>query len=61
MQWSSMASENSQAKVQPEQQNNLPAAQRSLSDSDIEELVRFFQMLDEWDRQDTAKRSVNVK
>lgn len=56
-----MASENSQAKVQPEQQNNLPAAQRSLSDSDIEELVRFFQMLDEWDRQDTAKRSVNVK
>ena len=47
-----MASKNSQTKSQPVQQNNHPhGALPTLSDNDIEELVRFFQPLAEWDRQ----------
>jgi hypothetical protein len=47
-----MASKNSQTKSQPVQQNNHPdGALPTLSDNDIEEFVRFFQRLAEWDRQ----------
>jgi hypothetical protein len=47
-----MASENSQTKSQPVQQNIHPGGVvATLSDRDIEELVRFFQLIDEWDRQ----------
>jgi hypothetical protein len=47
-----MAYENSQTKSQPVQQNDEPdCTQPNLSESDIGELVRFFQLLEKWDRQ----------
>ena len=49
-----MTNENSETKSQPVQPNNDPdGALPNLSDSDIEKLVRFFQLLAEWDRQRT--------
>jgi hypothetical protein len=48
-----------QTKSQAAQQNSdHDEAQGNLTDSDVEELVRFFQLLDEWDReaQSVAKR-----
>jgi len=39
---------NTQTDSQPVQQNNDPTPQRTLSDTDIEELISFFQLLAEW-------------
>jgi len=50
-----MAEKKSQTKSQRVHQNNDPdETLRNLSESDIDELIQFFQMLDEWDRQNTA-------
>lgn len=40
---------------QPVQQNNNPKPHRTLSESEIEELLSFFQLLDEWDREERSK------
>lgn len=54
-----MASENSQTKSQAVQQNKeSDGALPSLSDSDIEELIRFFQLLDDWDREARSKQPI---
>ncbi len=47
-----MDSQNSRIKSPPVQENkHLDLALPTLGDDDIEELVRFFQRLAEWDRQ----------
>jgi hypothetical protein len=47
-----MSYENSETDSQPVHQNNEPdGALPALSDSDIEELIRFFQLLARWDRE----------
>lgn len=54
-----MSNENLEPRSEPERQNNNPdGVQRSLTDTDIEELIRFFELLDEWDRQATSNRAV---
>jgi hypothetical protein len=54
-----MASKNSQTKSQPVQQNNHSDGDvATLSDNDIDELVRFFQLLAEWDRQHKLNQPV---
>ena len=53
-----MASENSQTKSNSVKRDNHPDGVGSLSDNDIEELVRFFQLLAEWDRQHELNRPV---
>jgi hypothetical protein len=51
-----MARENSQNDSQPIHRNNDPdGTLPRLSDSDIQELVLFFQLLDEWDRQQKSE------
>jgi hypothetical protein len=49
-----MTSDN-QTEFQPAQQNNDPEPHRTLTDADIEELISFFQLLDEWDREARSK------
>jgi hypothetical protein len=49
-----MTSDN-QTESQPVQQNNDPEPHRTLTDADIEELISFFQLLDEWDREARSK------
>jgi hypothetical protein len=44
------------SKSLPEQQkNNTDQRLQSLTDSEIEELIRFFQLLDEWDREQKSE------
>jgi hypothetical protein len=45
---------NKQNESQPVRQRNDHRPQRTLTDSDIEELISFFQLLDEWDREAKA-------
>jgi hypothetical protein len=49
-----MTSENSQNKSQLVQQGT----QSTLTDSDIDELISFFQLLDEWDLQHKSKSAI---
>lgn len=46
-----------QTESQPLQQNNDPKPARTLTDADIHELISFFQLLDEWDREAKALES----
>jgi len=51
-----MSYENSGTDSEPLRQNKeFDRALPALSDRDIEELVHFFQLLDEWDRQFASK------
>jgi hypothetical protein len=46
-----------QTESQPVQQNSDPKPQRALTDSDIHELISFFQLLRKWDRESKALES----
>jgi hypothetical protein len=43
-----------QTESQPVRQSNDAKPQRTMSDSDIHELISFFRLLDEWDREAKA-------
>lgn len=55
-----MTSDN-QTESQPVQQNDDPKPQRALTENDIEELISFFQLLDEWDREAKALESARKR
>jgi hypothetical protein len=48
-----------QSESQPVEQNNDSRLQRTLTGADIEELISFFQLLDEWDREAKANHPVS--
>ena len=52
--------EQSKLRIAP-QNNDSDGAQRSLTDSDVEELIRFFQLLAEWEREHTASSGRNAR
>jgi hypothetical protein len=53
-----MASEK-QSKAQPVQRNNDPdGTQRTITETEIDDLVCLFQLLDEWDREAQALKVV---
>jgi hypothetical protein len=51
-----MIYENLQINSQPSHRDEADGSLPTLNENDLQLLVRFFQLLDEWDRQPTSQR-----